>query len=196
MKAKKVTAILLSALMALSASAVAAPAAFAADPAQVTTLTAEPSETVTVEWSNPDYPVIKNDAGEYVAIGKAGTPIKYNGLQVQTTTTKNSDGTQTVEKVRYTFKDGKCTDVKTTTNSSGTTATTPNKPIESSKVTYSNDKYALSEDGKQVITADTGKPVKYNGLLIRTTINTYTDGSTSTVNERFNFKDGVLQETK
>lgn len=202
MKSKKITAIVLSALMALSVNTVAATAAFAAEPAQSTTLSAEPNETVTVAWSNENYPVTKNDAGEYVAINKNGKPAKYNGLQIATVTTQNSDGTKTVETTRYTFKDGKCTDVKTSTKTAtGTTQTTDakkpaaNKEVESTKVTYSNEKYQLSEDGKQVTTKD-GRPVKYNGLLIRTTVTTFTDGSTSTTHDRFNFKDGVLQEAK
>lgn len=195
MKTRKITAIILSALMALSTSSAAATSVFAEE-VNTTTLTAEPDELVTVQWSNGQYPVIQNDKGEYIAIGKAGTPVKYNGLQIQTTTTEK-DGKKTVETVRYTFKDGKCTDVKTLSNGKST-APDPNegKEVASTKVTYSNDKYALSEDNKQVVTANGSRPVKYNGLLIRTTKTEYTDGSSSTKNERFNFKDGVLQESK
>lgn len=204
MKSKKFAAIVMSALMAISTSAVAAPAAFAAETSQTqsTVLSAEPNESVTVEWANGKYPVVKNDKGEYVAINASGKPVKYNGYQIQTTTTQNGDGTQTVETVRYTFKDGKCTDVKTSSKSgkaaSSTSAKTStasqNKTAASTKVTYSNEKYKLNDDGTKVVTAKTGRPVKYNGLLIRTTTTTYTDGSSSTQHDRFNFKDGVLQQ--
>lgn len=203
MKSKKFAAIVMSALMALSTSAVAAPAVFAAETAQTTTLSAEPNESVTVEWANGKYPVVKNDKGEYVAINASGKPVKYNGYQIQTTTTNNGDGTQTVETVRYTFKDGKCTDVKTSTKSgkaasaSNTGTASQDKTVQSTKVTYSNEKYKLNEDNTKVVNAKTGRTVKYNGLLIRTTTTTYTDGSSSAKHERFNFKDGVLQqETK
>lgn len=207
MKNKRFPAIILSALMALSVPATAS-AVFAAQPLEPTdtAVTASSGEQVTVEWSNENYPVTQNDQGEYIALRKDGTPAKFNGIQTQTTTTKHDDGTQTVEKVRYTFKNGKCTDVKTSTSTTTTgpasqaatdaaaQAANVDKTPESTKVTYNSDKFVLSDDGTQVINAKTGHPAKYNGLLIKTTVTTYTDGTTSTTHERYNFKDGVLQE--
>ena len=80
--------------------------------ASVPVFAEEAVPSVTTTWANEDYPVIQNENGEYIAVNSEGKPVKYNGLQIKTTTTENTDGTRVEETVRYTFKNGKCTQVK------------------------------------------------------------------------------------
>ena len=166
--------------------------------ASVPVFAEEAVPSVTTTWANEDYPVIQNENGEYIAVNSEGKPVKYNGLQIKTTTTENTDGTRVEETVRYTFKNGKCTQVKesrTTTLEPGQPAAAtadPNATPDSTKVTYSNPKYSIQEDGDTVkVISEKGNPVKYNGILIRTTTTTNSDGSQTVTKDRFTFKDGV-----
>ena len=166
--------------------------------ASVPVFAEEAVPSVTTTWANEDYPVIQNENGEYIAVNSEGKPVKYNGLQIKTTTTENTDGTRVEETVRYTFKNGKCTQVKesrTTTLEPGQPAAAtadPNATPVSTKVTYSNPKNSIQEDGDTVkVISEKGNPVKYNGILIRTTTTTTSDGSQTVTKDRFTFKDGV-----
>ncbi len=166
--------------------------------ASVPVFAEEAVPSVTTTWANEDYPVIQNENGEYIAVNSEGKPVKYNGLQIKTTTTENTDGTRVEETVRYTFKNGKCTQVKesrTTTLEPGQPAAAtadPNATPVSTKVTYSNPKYSIQEDGDTVkVISEKGNPVKYNGILIRTMTTTNSDGSQTVTKDRFTFKDGV-----
>ena len=166
--------------------------------ASVPVFAEEAVPSVTTTWANEDYPVIQNENGEYIAVNSEGKPVKYNGLQIKTTTTENTDGTRVEETVRYTFKNGKCTQVKesrTTTLEPGQPAAAtadPNATPVSTKVTYSNPKYSIQEDGDTVkVISEKGNPVKYNGILIRTMKTTNSDGSQTVTKDRFTFKDGV-----
>ena len=166
--------------------------------ASVPVFAEEAVPSVTTTWANEDYPVIQNENGEYIAVNSEGKPVKYNGLQIKTTTTENTDGTCVEETVRYTFKNGKCTQVKesrTTTLEPGQPAAAtadPNATPVSTKVTYSNPKYSIQEDGDTVkVISEKGNPVKYNGILIRTMTTTNSDGSQTVTKDRFTFKDGV-----
>lgn len=185
---RKFIAILLSFVMTTGMAVAASVPVFAEE--------AVPSVTTT--WANEDYPVIQNENGEYIAVNSEGKPVKYNGLQIKTTTTENTDGTRVEETVRYTFKNGKCTQVKesrTTTLEPGQPAAAtadPNATPVSTKVTYSNPKYSIQEDGDTVkVISEKGNPVKYNGILIRTMTTTNSDGSQTVTKDRFTFKDGV-----
>ena len=185
---RKFIAVLLSFVMATGMAVAASVPVFAEE--------AVPSVTTT--WANEDYPVIQNENGEYIAVNSEGKPVKYNGLQIKTTTTENTDGTRVEETVRYTFKNGKCTQVKesrTTTLEPGQPAAAtadPNATPVSTKVTYSNPKYSIQEDGDTVkVISEKGNPVKYNGILIRTMTTTNSDGSQTVTKDRFTFKDGV-----
>lgn len=169
--------------------------------ASVPVFAEEAVPSVTTTWANEDYPVIQNENGEYIAVNSEGKPVKYNGLQIKTTTTENTDGTRVEETVRYTFKNGKCTQVKesrTTTLEPGQPAAAtadPNATPVSTKVTYSNPKYSIQEDGDTVkVISEKGNPVKYNGILIRTMTTTNSDGSQTVTKDRFTFKDGVQVE--
>ena len=166
--------------------------------ASVPVFAEEAVPSVTTTWANEDYPVIQNENGEYIAVNSEGKPVKYNGLQIKTTTTENTDGTRVEETGRYTFKNGKCTQVKesrTTTLEPGQPAAAtadPNATPVSTKVTYSNPKYSIQEDGDTVkVISEKGNPVKYNGILIRTMTTTNSDGSQTVTKDRFTFKDGV-----
>ncbi len=186
-------------------------------PALAEEITETPNAVVT--WSNPNYTVQQNDKGENKVIGKNGNTIVYNGLLAKTTTTENADGTKTYETVRYTFKDGTCTDVKTTNMPykplpgtetkkndavSGTVAgakSNEEKSVKSTKVSWSGDKYKVLKDGDRYVVVlrdaeNTESPIIYNGLVIKTETVTYTDGSSQVIETRYNFKNGVNTDIK
>lgn len=214
---RKALAVVMSCLMAGSVLAVSVPAASAAETKSST------STVTTTEWSNPKYPVKKDASGEYRAYSSEGKPVKFNGLQCEIITTKKPDGTEEVNTVRYTFEDGKCTDVKTVKGrpnlypldgtetkkaaepkkkaSKNKKETSADKKVASVKYTYSNDSYRVAKDadGKYIIVAKDSKskkPVKFNGLMIVTETTTYSDGSKQVKTTRYTFKDGVNTSVK